>query len=111
MRVWFSAYDDMFGTRRNDFCLRDLVIVEWGVREYKVYWRFWMLKNRCPFVTKEASRTKPPPSDTWEGGNCILIPASPQLGVGVTMTRSKTQIPGNFFSNFYKADFSIFSKI
>ena len=26
----------MFGTRLNDFCPRDLVIIEWGVREYKV---------------------------------------------------------------------------
>ena len=27
----------MFGTRLNDFCPRDLVIIERGVKEYKVY--------------------------------------------------------------------------
>ena len=31
-------------------------------------------------------------------GNCIVIPAS--LKLGVTMARSKTQIPGISFSNF-----------
>ena len=67
-------------------------------------------KNRWLFVTKETSRTKPPPSDAWEGGrdrgkegNCILIPAS--LKLSVTMARLKTQIPGIFFSNFYKSKF------
>ena len=67
-----------------------------GIQRWKAY------KSRWLFVTKETSRTKSPPSNAWEGGregNCILIPAS--LKLGVTMARSKTQIPGISFSNFY----------
>ena len=33
------------------------------VREYKRYLKFCVLKNRCLFVTKETSRTNPPPAN------------------------------------------------
>ena len=40
---------------------------ERGVREYKGYCKFRVLKNRCLFVTKETSRTKPsPPKRPWD---------------------------------------------
>ena len=65
----------MFGTRVNDFCPRDLVIIEPGnttfIESLDAY------KNRWLFVTKETPRTKPPPSDAWEGGKlhpCSCIP-------------------------------------
>ena len=35
--VRFNAYWCMFGNRLNDFCPRDLVIIQRGVKEYKVY--------------------------------------------------------------------------
>ena len=67
----------MFGTRVNDFCPRDLEIIEPGNTTFIK--TFGAYKNRWLFVTKETSRMKPPPSDAWEGGkegNCILISAS-----------------------------------
>ena len=47
-------------------------------------------------------------SDAWEGGregNCILIPAS--LTLGVTVARSKTQIPGILSPTFINLTFRL----
>ena len=93
----------MFGTRVNDICPRDLVIIEPGNTTFIE--SFGCLQKSVVIYDKRNIQDKI--SSFWclggKEGNCILIPAS--LKLGVTMAKSKTQMPGIFLSNFYESKF------
>ena len=87
----FNEYWCMFGTRLNDFCPRDLVIIERGVKEWFIE-SFGCLKSlflcdqrniqdKTPFFLSLGGRE----------GNCILIPASLKLGLGVTIVNGQIE--------------------
>ena len=55
----------MFGTRVNDFCPRDLVIIEPGNTTFIE--SFGCLQKSVAICDKRNIQEKYPPSDAWEG--------------------------------------------